>query len=68
MTDEDIEMCVEEIAMDGSILFAQVCLKTAKRYIERMNYYLEQNQYDWRVELYKHESKITPYGAKIKEE
>ena len=34
MTDEDIEMCVEKIAMDGSILFVQVCLKTAKRYIE----------------------------------
>ncbi len=67
MTDEDIIMCVEEIAMDGAILFAMICLKTAKRYIERMNYYLELNRYDWRVELFKTEDKITPYGAKIKE-
>lgn len=65
MTDEDIIMCVEEIAMDGAILFFTKYLKTAKRYIERMNYYLELNRYDWRVELFRNEGKINPYGARV---
>ena len=68
MTDDDIIMCVEEIAMDGKILFGTKYLKTAKRTIERMNYYLELNQYDWRVDLYKDETLRFPYGAKIKED
>ena len=67
MTDDDIMMCCTELEMDGKIGFNTTCRATAKRHVERMNRWFEENHYDWRAELSVDEGTRFPFGAKAVE-
>lgn len=51
ITDEDIEMMVEEICVSESVLLGRSTFERAKRTVKRMNRYMQNQDYQWRVKL-----------------
>ena len=60
----DIEMIIEEIAMDGEVALA--CSRsTAYRTKNAVNHILERDNYEWRVTLVTDKTKRLPYSLVV---
>lgn len=46
---DNVVMIVEELAFDGVVSLGKCSKRTVQRWAKRVNEYLEQNNYDWRV-------------------
>lgn len=58
----DIVLAVEELGMDGEICLCRCSRSTAYRDAKRINEYLTENHYDWRVKLTIDKTAAMPYS------
>lgn len=61
----DIVLTVEEIGIDGEISLGRCSRSTAYRNMRRINDYLADNRYDWRVKLVIDKTAFLPYSLVI---
>ena len=45
----NVTMLVEELACSSAVVLGNCSKRTMQRWVKRVNTYLEQNDYDWRV-------------------
>lgn len=64
ITDDDITMIIEEIAIDGCVALGCCSRSTAYRTVKRINYVLERDNYEWRVKLIIDNAQHIPYELK----
>lgn len=58
----DIALTVEELALSGEVSLGRCSRSTAYRDVKRINEYLIQNRYDWRVKLTNDKTASMPYS------
>ena len=61
----DVVLTVEELSMDGEICLGRCSRSTAYRDVKRINEYLTENRYDWRVKLTIDKTAFMPYSLTV---
>lgn len=61
----DIQLAIEELSLSGEVSLGRCSRSTAYRDVKRVNEFLHNNHYDWRVKLTVDKASAFPYGLKV---